>query len=60
MTEKRRHIPSLVKFYKTADTYTTLKFLCSSLTAAQKYISERHLRPLLFLEDEALEVSEPV
>jgi len=27
----------------------------SSLTAARKYISERHLRPLLFLEDEALE-----
>jgi len=27
----------------------------SSLTAARKYISERHLRPLLFLEDEAME-----
>jgi len=27
----------------------------SSLTAARKYISERRLRPLLFLEDEALE-----
>ena len=35
----------------------TFEFIFSSLTAARKYISERNLRPLLFLQDEAMEVS---